>query len=114
MAAAPSEVCCVCGSPEVVYRNYKDMPFCEHCANCGCGGLGGCIRVKRETPTAYLIRYPKGKGEDLLIEDQHLTLDIRDGWAVLADPHGPCLAIPSASGATITRIDADPQHQAGG
>ena len=54
---------------------------------------------------AYLIRYPKGQGEDLMVEDPTLTLDTRHGWAVLADQHGPCIAVPAHSGATITRID---------
>lgn len=58
----------------------------------------------------YLITHPKGKGEDILVEDPDLTLTITDGWAVLADPHGPCLAIPAHAGATITRID-EPQDQ---
>ncbi|MFD9069158.1 hypothetical protein [Streptomyces lasiicapitis] len=55
--------------------------------------------------TAYLIHYPKGQGEDVLVEDPALTLDFTHGWAVLADQHGPCLAVPTHSGATVTRID---------
>jgi hypothetical protein len=27
------ETCCVCRGPEVVYRNYADLPFCRPCAN---------------------------------------------------------------------------------
>jgi len=54
----------------------------------------------------YLITHPKGKqGEDILIEDPDLTLTIHGEWAVLADPQGPCLALPAHAGATITRID---------
>ncbi|MFE9382371.1 hypothetical protein ACFYMO_03905 [Streptomyces sp. NPDC007025] len=60
---------------------------------------------------AFLIRYPKGQGEDILAEDNHLTLTIDHGWAVLADPHGTCIAIPAHSGATITRIDQDQQPE---
>lgn len=26
--------CCICGSTEVVYRNYRDKPFCCSCAKC--------------------------------------------------------------------------------
>jgi hypothetical protein len=53
----------------------------------------------------YLITYPKGQGEDILVEDEHLGLAIVDGWAVLNDERGACLAVPSHAGATITRID---------
>lgn len=59
----------------------------------------------------YLIAHPKGKGgEDILVEDPTLTLAIHDGWAVLADQHGPCIAVPAHTGATITRID-EPQDE---
>lgn len=61
---------------------------------------------------AFLIRYPKGQGEDILADDDPLHLEIRDGWAVLIDHAGVCIAIPSGSGATITRIDPDqPEDQ---
>ena len=33
-AARALAVCCVCGSPDVVYRNYLDQPFCCGCAAC--------------------------------------------------------------------------------
>lgn len=59
---------------------------------------------------AFLIRYPKGHGEDMLVEDDTLTLDITHGWAILADQHGPCVTIPADSGATITRIDPEDQQ----
>ncbi|MFE9398630.1 hypothetical protein [Streptomyces flavidovirens] len=29
--------CCACGKGPVVYRNYREQPFCGHCANCACG-----------------------------------------------------------------------------
>lgn len=53
----------------------------------------------------YLITYPKGQGEDVLVEDEQLELAIVQGWAVLTDQDGTCLAIPADAGATITRID---------
>lgn len=31
--AAEQQRCCVCGSPAVTYRNYRDQPFCQHCAD---------------------------------------------------------------------------------
>lgn len=60
---------------------------------------------------AYLITFPKGQGEDVLAEDVHLTLEIRGEWAVLSDEAGPCLAVPSAAGATIQRIDPEQTTQ---
>ncbi|MER7733688.1 hypothetical protein ABTX80_22610 [Streptomyces erythrochromogenes] len=54
----------------------------------------------------YLITHPKGQaGDDILIEDPHLTLTIQGDWAILSDRIGPCLALPAHAGATITRID---------
>lgn len=59
----------------------------------------------------YLIRYPKGQGEDIVAEDDTLTLEFTHGWAVLTDQHGPCIAIPKHTGATITRIDQGQQPE---
>lgn len=61
----------------------------------------------------YLVNYPKGKGEDILIEDDQLSLTIQGEWVMLTDQHGPCLVIPAHAGATITRIDEpeDEQHE---
>ncbi|MEU0950479.1 hypothetical protein ABZ379_48850 [Streptomyces canus] len=43
--------CCVCGSGPVVYRNFKEQPFCGACANCSCG-QDVCVRTARpDTPT---------------------------------------------------------------
>ncbi|WP_405769241.1 hypothetical protein OG539_32685 [Actinacidiphila glaucinigra] len=44
VAADDAEPCCVCGSGDVAYRNYRDMPFCQACANCGCGQTP-CVRT---------------------------------------------------------------------
>ncbi|MFC8009092.1 hypothetical protein [Streptomyces cinereoruber] len=41
-----AEKCCVCSSPDVVYRNYIDLPFCDPCAN-----GKGANAPKPETPT---------------------------------------------------------------
>ena len=30
---ASAEACCVCGAPEVIYHNYRDLPFCQRCAD---------------------------------------------------------------------------------
>lgn len=58
----------------------------------------------------YLVIHPKGKGEDVLVEDPSLTLSFEYGWAVLSDQHGPCLAIAIDAGVTITRIDPDDEQ----
>jgi hypothetical protein len=55
---------------------------------------------------AYLITHPRDqKLDDLVIEDPTLTLRFEAGWAILADDHGVCLAIPSGQGASIQRVD---------
>ncbi|MCX5176725.1 hypothetical protein [Streptomyces virginiae] len=59
----------------------------------------------------YLITHPKGQqGEDVLVEDPDLTLTIQGSWAILSDPQGPCLAVSAHAGATITRIDEQPEE----
>jgi hypothetical protein len=59
----------------------------------------------------YLITHPKGQaGEDILVEDPDLTLTIHGAWAVLTDPNGACVAVPAHAGATITRIDEQPEE----
>ena len=59
----------------------------------------------------YLITHPKGQqGEDILVEDPDLTLTIQGAWAVLSDPQGACLAASAHAGATITRIDDEPEE----
>ncbi|MFF7023045.1 hypothetical protein ACFY97_18830 [Streptomyces klenkii] len=59
---------------------------------------------------AYLIRHAKGQQGDMLIEDDNLTLDIRRGWAILADNQGIVAALPAEHIACITRIDESPDQ----
>ncbi|MDX3353927.1 hypothetical protein PV703_11515 [Streptomyces sp. ME01-24h] len=33
VAADDTEPCCLCGSPDVAHRNYRDVPFCQACAD---------------------------------------------------------------------------------
>jgi hypothetical protein len=40
--------CCVCGGAPVVYRNFKEQPFCGPCANCECG-QDVCVRTRPDT-----------------------------------------------------------------
>lgn len=58
----------------------------------------------------YLIVHPREqRRDDALIEAPDLTLRFEAGWAILADTHGICLAIPSGQGASIQRVDEPPQ-----
>lgn len=54
---------------------------------------------------AYLIRHAKAQQGDVLVEDPALALTIRDGWAILTDRHGICVAIPTEHVAGIQRVD---------
>lgn len=54
---------------------------------------------------AYLVSHAKGQRGDALIEDPDLTLDIRDGWAVLTDAQGIAYAVPTEQVASIQRVD---------
>lgn len=65
---------------------------------------------KAVTMPAYLIQHAAGQRGDMLIEDPTLTLNIRDGWAVLTDDQGIAVALPTEHVACITRVD-EPQDQ---
>lgn len=54
---------------------------------------------------AYLIRHPGKTSDDLLLQDDPLTLTFTGGWAIFADAGGTCLAIPAEAGARIERVD---------
>lgn len=63
----------------------------------------------------YLVLHPQGqKRDDVLIEGDDITLAFLGGWAVLSDSNGTCLAIPSGQGASIQRVDEDPEDSTGG
>ena len=61
----------------------------------------------------YLIAHAKGQRGDMLVEDPELTLEIRDGWAILTDGQGIALALPTEQVASIQRVDeeAEPAPQ---
>ena len=59
---------------------------------------------------AFLVSHAAGQRGDMLVEDPTLTLDIRDGWAILADQVGIVIALPAEHVACITRVD-EPQDQ---
>lgn len=48
---SPADQCCVCGSPDVTYRNYREQPFCWPCADCQCT-LNPCVRQTLYGPEA--------------------------------------------------------------
>lgn len=59
---------------------------------------------------AYLIVHPREqRKDDAVIQDDNLTLTIQGSWAILSDSDGICLAIPSGQGASIQRIDEQPE-----
>ena len=58
---------------------------------------------------AYLISHAAGQRGDMLVEDDALTLEIRDGWAILTDQAGIAVAIPTEHVASIQRVD-EPQE----
>ncbi|MFJ9985287.1 hypothetical protein ACIQUD_14865 [Streptomyces globisporus] len=58
---------------------------------------------------AFLIRHPGKARDDILVEDDLLTLSFVNGWAVFTDAAGTCLAIPGEAGAHIERVDQPPE-----
>ncbi|MGW6741649.1 hypothetical protein ACWGDX_13135 [Streptomyces sp. NPDC055025] len=53
--------------------------------------------------TAYAIQLDKA--DDLVVDDEHLTIDLTAGWAVFNDPFGTALAIPASRIRSIQRLD---------
>ncbi|GAA1778809.1 MULTISPECIES: hypothetical protein [Actinomycetes] len=49
MTDQPETGCCVCGGGPVVYRNYRDLPFCWPCADCRCA-QNPCVRTGVNDP----------------------------------------------------------------
>ena len=59
---------------------------------------------------AYLVSHTKAQRGDALVEDPELTLQVRDGWAILTDAQGIAYAVPTEQVASIERVD-DTQDQ---
>jgi hypothetical protein len=55
------------------------------------------------SPTTYIVAIDKG--DDLVIQDDHLTLRLAARWAVFHDPNGVALAIPADRIRSIQRLD---------
>lgn len=59
---------------------------------------------------AYLIVHTERRGDDTLIEDDNLTVEFTNGWALFKDrdptqPNRVVLAIPATQVARIERVD---------
>ena len=57
--------------------------------------------------TAYLIVHAERRGDDTLLEDEPLTLELTDGWAVFHDAAGACYAVPREQVRSIQRVDEE-------
>jgi len=54
---------------------------------------------------AYLIVHGERRGDDTLLEDDHLTVDFTPDWVVFTDETGPCYAVPREQVRSIMRVD---------
>lgn len=84
----PRPACCVCGSTEVTYRNYRDLPFCGPCANgeplgnlrpCPPsreGGTCGCDEPDDSGRRTIVMPAPMGTGVTV-------SLEVRRDWVTL-------------------------------
>ena len=59
----------------------------------------------------YLIVHAERRGDDTLLEDEHLTLELTQGWAVFHDEDGACYAVPREQVRSIMRVDEDQDTQ---
>lgn len=55
----------------------------------------------------YLIVHAERRGDDTLLEDPALALELTDGWAVFHDAAGACYAVPREQVRSILRVDED-------
>jgi hypothetical protein len=60
---------------------------------------------------AYLIHHRQGQRGDILIQEDDLTIQLRNGWATFRSAGSIALAIPADQIATIQRIDPDQDGQ---
>jgi len=56
---------------------------------------------------AYLIVHNERHGDDTLLEDDQLTVEFTEGWAVFHDEAGPCYAVPREQVRSIMRVDEE-------
>lgn len=55
---------------------------------------------------AYLIVHNERRGEDVLLEDDALTVEFTPDWAVFKDEAGACFAVPREQIRSVMRVDA--------
>lgn len=55
----------------------------------------------------YLIVHAERRGDDTLLEDSALTLELAEGWAVFHDAVGVCYAVPREQVRSILRVDEE-------
>jgi hypothetical protein len=87
--------CCSCGSADVVYRNYREQPFCEHCSNCTCGHVP-CERKPAPPPRRppYAVAYAvEGGAQYEVAVSGDATVVAEDGALMVLHPKKPVLAI---------------------
>jgi hypothetical protein len=62
---------------------------------------------------AYLIVYTERRGDDTVLEDDELTLELDANWATFYDAHGICFTSPRERISSIQRVDEqqDPEDQ---
>ncbi|MET9909693.1 hypothetical protein ABZZ74_23310 [Streptomyces sp. NPDC006476] len=53
----------------------------------------------------YVIVHNERRGEDVRLEDDHLTVDFTPHWVTFHDANGPCYAVPREQVACIMRVD---------
>ena len=53
--------------------------------------------------TAYAVQVEKA--DDLIVDDDHLTLTLQPGWAIFNDLNGIALAIPTERIRGVQRLD---------
>ncbi|GGU62690.1 hypothetical protein [Streptomyces lavendofoliae] len=77
-----AESCCVCAGSPAAYRNYRDQPFCQVCADCDCGE-NPCVRTGVNDPdVSRNARHREQIAQ--AIRDHRFTIDF--GNAVIARP----------------------------
>lgn len=59
---------------------------------------------------AYLIVHNERRGEDVVLEDDVLTVEFTPDWAIFQDEAGACFAVPREQIRSIMRVDA-PQDE---
>lgn len=122
--SAPAEVCCVCGCPDVTYRNHREQPFCCRCAECceppvlcahGCQPAAEAVQtaVPEATPSAMynLVTYIIERQWDRAARTtDQIHTDIEPLLAAIRAEDEPDLAALTVPVSPRAPQDADPDH----